>query len=269
MQFLSIELPYFVLHLSLRFFYLFTKQKFTHMRKLILVLIALPFFSFAQEKNVISVSRYFPKGDKVQAFEKALASHAQKYHSGTWKWRVFTVESGPESGAYHVTEGPMSWDDVDGRGDLGKAHMDDWSMKVQPFLTDRVINSYSTYREDLSTIALTDYSNKIAISHVFPKPGYGTDVEDATKKFKKAWEAGGQTVAVYESSSSGPQQYVYVTRYKQGLKERNMGFRKPMKDRYIQANGEGSWDEYMKMQRNSIDHSWSELLFFHPELSSK
>lgn len=56
------------------------------MRKLIfLVLTALPFFSFSQEKNVISASRYFPKQDKVPAFEKALAAHAQKYHTGTWK----------------------------------------------------------------------------------------------------------------------------------------------------------------------------------------
>jgi len=239
------------------------------MRKLILVLIALPFFSFAQEKNVLSYNRVFPKGDKVPAFEKALAAHAQKYHTGTWKWRVSTVESGPDAGGYHITEGPMSWDDVDTRGDLGKAHQADWNMNIAPLLTDRSQSSYSVYRADLSTIALTDYSNKIAINHVFPKPGYGADVEDAIKKLKKAWDVGGQTVAVYESSSSGPQQYSYVTRYKQGLKERATGFRKPMKERYIQANGEGSWDEFMKTQRNAIDHAWSEFLFFHPELSSK
>ena len=239
------------------------------MRKLIMMLIALPFLSFAQEKNVISVTRIFPKMDKGPAFEKALAAHSQKYHSGTWKWRVFSIESGPESGGYQITEGPMSWDDLDTRGDLGKAHQADWDMNIAPLLTDKSISSYSTYRADLSTVNLGDYSDKIAVNHVFPKPGYGPDVEEGIKKLKKAWEVGGQTVAVYEASSSGPAQFSYVTRYKQGLKERNANFRKPMKERFIQANGDGSWDDFIKLQKNAVDHSWSELLFFHPELSSK
>lgn len=239
------------------------------MRKLILVLLALPFFSFAQEKNVVNASRLFPKGDKVAAFEKALAAHSQKYHTGTWKWRVFSIESGPDAGGYHITEGPMSWDDLDTRGDLGKAHQDDWNMNIAPLLTDRGSSMYSLYRADLSTIALTEFTDKIAINHVFPKPGYTDEMEDLIKKIKKAWENGEQTVAVYEVSSSGPQQYTFVTRYKQGLKERNTGFRKPFKERYKTSNGDTAWDDYVKAIRNMVDHSWSELLFFHPELSSK
>lgn len=239
------------------------------MRKLILVLLALPFFCFAQEKNVVSVSRYFPKMDKVQQFEKALAAHAQTYHKGDVKWRVFTIESGPDAGGYHVVEGPTTWDATDTRGDLGKAHMDNWSTTIQPLLTERGSNMYSVYRPELSTIALGDYSDKIAVNHIFYKPGYGADLEDGIKKLKKAWEAGGQTVAVYEASSSGPPQYALVTRYKQGLKERNTGFRAPMKDRYIKANGDKSWDEFTQMQRTAIDHSWSELLFYDAKLSSK
>lgn len=239
------------------------------MRKLILVLLALPVFTFAQEKNVANVTRIFPKGDKVEAFEKALTAHAQKYHTGTWKWRVFTIESGPDAGGYHIAEGPMSWDDVDTRGDLGKAHQADWNMSIAPLLTDRSSSSYSIYRTDLSSVALTDYANKIAINHIYPKPGYNDEIEDLFKKLKKTWDASGQTIAVYEASSSGAPQYTLVTRYKQGLKERNPGFRKPMKERYNQANGENSWDDYTKGVRNAVDHSWTELLFFHPELSSK
>ena len=239
------------------------------MRKLILVLLALPFFSFAQEKNVVNASRLFPKGDKVAAFEKALAAHSQKYHTGTWKWRVFSIESGPDAGGYHITEGPMSWDDLDTRGDLGKAHQADWNMNIAPLLTDRGSSMYSLYRADLSTIALTEFTDKIAINHVFPKPGYTDEMEDLIKKIKKAWENGEQTVAVYEVSSSGPQQYTFVTRYKQGLKERNTGFRKPFKERYKTSNGDTAWDDYVKAIRNMVDHSWSELLFFHKELSSK
>src|SRR4051812_7820469 len=104
------------------------------MRKLILVLFALPLFASAQD--VVSANRVFPKIDKVPAFEKALAAHAQKYHTGKWKWRVYTIESGPDAGGYHIVEGPVSWDDVDTRGDLGKAHSADWDMNIAPLLTD-------------------------------------------------------------------------------------------------------------------------------------
>ncbi len=38
----------------------------------------------------------FPKADKVLDFEKALAAHAQKYHTGDWKWRVYEIQSGPD-----------------------------------------------------------------------------------------------------------------------------------------------------------------------------
>src|SRR6185295_18030923 len=144
------------------------------------------------------------------------------------------------------TEGPMSWEDVDTRGDLGKEHTADWNVNIAPTLLDKVSMSYSVYRPELSSVALTDFSNKIAINHFFYKPGYLDETEALIKNIKKMWDASGQTVAVYEASSSGEPQFAIVTRYKQGLKERTPGFRKPMKERYIQANGENSWEEYVK-----------------------
>ena len=94
-------------------------------------------------------------------------------------------------------------------------------------------------------------------------------MEELIKKLKKAREAGGNSVAVYEASFSGPKQYILVTRYKQELKERNTGFRKPFKDLYNQGNGENSFDEYIKSVRMYLDHTWSELLSYQPQLSSK
>ena len=94
-------------------------------------------------------------------------------------------------------------------------------------------------------------------------------VYDGLKLFKKVWEDGGESVAVYSASSSGPTQYSVVTRYKQGLKERAMNFRKPIKERYEAVNGSGSWDKYMDMIRTYVDNSWSELLFYRADLSSK
>ncbi len=238
------------------------------MKKLFALWLLLPLFISGQTKNVVSVTRVFPKMDKLAQFEKALTAHAQKFHTGDWKWRVFEIQSGPDAGGYHITEGPVSWDQLDSRGDLGQAHTDDWNKNVAVCLADRMQSSYSVYRDDLSTIQLTDYSDKISITHVFPKPGMTLKTEDRIKLMKKAWEIGGETVAVYVASSSGPAQFAVVTRYKQGLKERAMGFRKPFKDRYEEANGAGSYDVYLDDVSKLTDNVWSELLFYRKELSS-
>jgi hypothetical protein len=89
------------------------------------------------------------------------------------------------------------------------------------------------------------------------------------KKLKKTWTAAGVTVAVYAASSSGKAQYTLVTRYKQGLKERTAGFRKPFKEMYEAVNGEGSYAQYLKDAAEFIDENWSELLFLRADLSSK
>ena len=227
------------------------------------------FCGIGQTKNVISTHRVFPKMDKVMEFEKALAAHAQKYHSGDVHWRVFAIQSGPDIGGYHITEGPKSWDSEDARGDISPEHQTDWNKNVAIYLTDRQSGGYSVYQDSLSTVALGDFSDKINISHIYPKVAQGDNVVKIIKKLKKTWEASGVTVAVYIASSSGPAQYTLVTRYKQGLKERAAGFRKPFKEVYESVNGEGSYAQYLKDVAEYVSESWSELLFLRKDLSSK
>lgn len=239
------------------------------MRKLILCCLLLPALVQGQSKNVVNSNRLFPKIDKVLEFEKALATHAQKYHTGDWKWRVFAIESGPDAGGYHITEGPNTWDQIDTRGNLGDEHNVDWNKSVAVYLTDRGSSSYGVFQDSLSSVALTDYSNKINITHVFPKIGWNGKIKTLIEKTRKVWLASGESVAVYLSSSSGPAQYTIVTRYKQGLKERDPNFRKPFKERYEAIHGADSFDEFLDIIRNYYDNTWSELLSLRTDLSSK
>ena len=239
------------------------------MRKLLIVMLALPLIALSQNKTVVSVNRVFPKMDKIQVFEKAIGDHAQKYHKGDYFWRVFYIESGPDAGGYHITEGPSTWEAVDKRADISAEHTADWDKTVQPYLTDRTSASYSVYRADLSSVALTDFSDKIAINHVFYKPGYLPEMEELLKTLKKTWQASGQSIAVYESSGSGEPQFAIVTRYKQGLKERERDFRAPLKERYEKENGSGSWVKYNDVIKMAVDHSWAEMLTLKPALGSK
>jgi len=235
----------------------------------ILLLMFIPFLGMSQAKNVISTSRVFPKVDKQLEFEKALANHAQKYHSGDNKWRVFQIESGPDAGGYHIVEGPKTWASEDARGDINEAHNNDWHKSVTIHLTDKSSHGYSVYIDSLSTVALGDYSDKVQVTHVYPKIGSSYRVATLLKNLKAAWAADGSTVAVYESNGSGTGQFAVARRYKQGLKEKEAGFRKPLGDTYEKIHGKGSWAIYGDIAKEHISDQWSELIFYRADLSSK
>jgi hypothetical protein len=239
------------------------------MRKMLGIWLLLPFIGFSQVKNVINSTRIFPKQEKIAEFEKALAAHAQKYHTGDWKWRVWYIESGPDAGGYMVTEGPNSWETLDGRKDLGAEHTADWVSNVAPLTQDRGDASYAEYQADLSTVQLTDYSDKIVINHTIVRPGKINAVQEILKKLKNAWQAGGVSVAVYQAVASGEPSFIIVTRLKGGLKELATGYRKPLKDLFNTANGAGSFDQYQKDYGDAVEKRWSELLVLRPELGSK
>jgi len=122
------------------------------MKKILVVLLFLPLLGLTQPKTILNGFRVFCKTDKITAFEKALATHAQKFHSGDWKWRVWSIESGPDAGGYMVSEGPSDWATMDARGDINPAHQADWNNNVSPLTTDRASSSsYSSFEADLST----------------------------------------------------------------------------------------------------------------------
>ena len=239
------------------------------MKTLCFLLLLIPFLGISQNKNVISASRLFPKVDKQLEFEKALATHAQKYHTGDVKWRVFQIQSGPDAGGYHVVEGPKSWESEDARGDINVAHNNDWHKSVTIYLTDKGSHGYSVYVDSLSTVAIGDYSDKVQITHVYPKPGCSAKVLTMIKNLKAAWKADGITVAVYEVNASGEPQFALARRYKQGLKEKEDGYRKSFVDTYEKIHGKGSWAIFNDNLKEYCDTTWSELLFYREDLSSK
>jgi hypothetical protein len=239
------------------------------MRKLLILTLLIPVIGISQTKNVVNSSRYFTKSDKVLEFEKALAAHAQKYHTGDWKWLVFEIQSGPDAGGYQVTEGPTSWEAFNDRGNLGQAHTNDWNKNVAIYLSDRLQESYGVFVDSLSTVAITNYSDKIIINHMYPKPGMINGAVDLVKKLKKVWTEGNQNVAVYVASVSGEPQILTVTRLKDGLKELAEGYRKSMSERYNAAYGAGAWELYLADYAKYIDRRWNELLYHRADLGSK
>jgi hypothetical protein len=238
------------------------------MKKLLLIGMIIPVLSIAQNSAVLSITRFFPKSDKFAEFEKAAKNHAQKYHTGDYKWRVYTIETGPDAGSYMMVEGASSWEQIDKRGTLGAEHNNDLFKNVLPTV-EKTTQMFISFRQDLSSAQQGDYSQKASIIHVFPKVGKWLATENVIKPLKKVWEESKQSVAVYEASGSGPTQYFLVYRYKDGLKERDPGYRKPMNERYDASYGPGSFEKWLASIGESAESSWSEMIYYNEELSSK
>ncbi len=239
------------------------------MRKYFFILLLIPLLGIGQTKTVLTSNRLFAKNDKVSEFETALANHAQKYHTDDVKWRVWSIQSGPDAGGYMISEGPSSWDILDGRGDISAEHTADWEKNVLPLTTGQGQSGYYDFQADLSTVQLTDYADKIVITHMTAKPGKILEMKALIQKLQKVWAAGGESVAVYSAAFSGEPGYIAVTRLKNGLQELASDYRKPMTDRFTATNGAGSYDAWLKDYSDIVQSRWSELLIYKPLLSSK
>lgn len=239
------------------------------MKKLIFLLLVLPVFGMGQTKTLLTSSRVFAKNDKTPEFEKALSSHAQKYHKADVAWRVWSIQSGPDAGGYMITEGPTTWSTMDTRADISEEHTADWEKNVLPLTEGHGQSGFYDFIADLSTVQLTDYSDKIIINHMTARPGKINDVMALIQKLKSVWVADKESVAVYSSVASGEPGYITVTRLKNGLKELASDYRKPMTDRFNATNGPGSFDTWLKEYAEVVQHRWSELLVYKPLLSSK
>ena len=234
------------------------------------VLFLLTFFisvNLVAQNNVSFSSKIFPKIDKIQEFETALKVHVQKYHTNDWKWNVFQVQSGPDYGGYMISEYPVSWDQVDKRGDLGSAHMTDWNKNVLVHVREVGLGSYGEFKAELSTVALTDYADKIMIEYQLSNPGKMSVHKAMLEKLKKVWVEGKESVAVYEQVGSGAPKFAIITRFKDGLKVLSDDNQQAMSSRMDKVYGEGSFKSFADDYSKNVESRWSEILYKRVDLS--
>ena len=130
-------------------------------------------------------------------------------------------------------------------------------------------SAYGEFQADLSTVQLTDYADKITISHITTKPGMPLKVKDLIQRLKKVWEADKVSVAVYSAAFSGEPGYTIVTRLKAGFKELASDYRKPITESYNAVYGAGAYEIYLKDFADAVQSRFSEILIYKPNLSSK
>ena len=248
------------------------------MKKLLCSMLVLlfPVIGFTQEakkeapkKETINSYRVFPKDGHDAALKAAITAHVQKFHAANWKWRVSEVLTGPDSGAYMILEGPNSWTELEGRGDLGSEHQKDYDTTITPHVDKTTPTVYATYQSDVSTTAPGAFApTKTLITRVYPKPGRGAAYYASLKVWKKVWEKRGINVGVWSTFFSGEPGYILSFRLKNGWKDLDadgMGNRKAADE----VGGAGTFDRLQEEAARNIASTTSEMIEFRPELSSK
>lgn len=222
----------------------------------------------APRQETISMFRIWPKVGHEEQLKAALVAHAKKWHTGKWAWRVYTVVSGLDGGAYHIIEGPNSWTDLEDRGDLGKDHMNDFRTSILPHAEKISPVSFMTYNEAGSNSPAGNFSTKAGITIYQPKPGRIGPLLAQFRMAKAAAEKNGVNIAIWTSFASGEQRVAVVRRFKNGWKDlddNTMTFRQAMESLY----GAGAFDRFSEGIEANVASATSEMIVYRPELSTK
>jgi hypothetical protein len=243
------------------------------MKKLLFILTLLFIWSaaisLAQEKATISVYRVFAKPGKDEALKKAIAAHAQKFHTGKWKWRVFSVLSGVDEGAYQILKGPNSWTELEGRNDISEEHMRDYDANVTPLVEKTTPALYLTYERDVSSDSVSGPSKKTLIRRLYVKPGKGASVENYASIWKKVYEKLGVPVAAYWTFFSGEPEFILAYRLPNGFIDLEQPMGKRIRETFNEIAGNGAYDRYAEDLGSLVTKIDNEMIEYKPELSSK
>jgi len=169
-----------------------------------------------------------------------------------------------------IVEGPNSWTDLDGRGDLSAEHMKDFdtSLLATSDATKNGSEMYMTYNTEVSTVAAGAFSEKTLVRHLYVKPGRLPRVMESLKTWKKTWEKRGMNVGVWTSFFSGETQLVLAIRLKNGWKDLDTDMLNAAKA-FEETAGPKAYETAMEEIAQTVERSVDEMIEFKAELSSK
>jgi hypothetical protein len=236
---------------------------------LALLIVASVALSLAQDKATLTTYRVFAKPGKEEALKKAIAAHAAKFHKGNWKWRVFSVISGSDEGAYQMNEGPNSWTDLEGRKDISEEHTRDYDESILPLVERSTPHTYLWYQRQLSSDSVITPVKKVLIRHFYPKPGKGGRVTNFAAMWKKVYDKLGVSMAGYWSFFSGQSQFIAAVRLRNGFVDLEQPMGQKLRETFDELHGVGSYVRYLEDLDQYVERIDEEMIELMPELSSK
>jgi hypothetical protein len=225
--------------------------------------------SQAQEKATMTSDRVMPKPGKDAALRKALADHVAKYHTGNWKWRVFSILSGPDAGAYMLNEGPNTWTTLENRKEISDEHTRDYESNVVPLVESNSPALFLVFQKELSCDSSGGKFTKALLRHIYPKPGKGPRIVEYLKTWKAVWQKLGMQVVVWSSFYSGEPQLVVSYRLPQGFVDLEQSKTKALREGFDEVAGPGAYARYLDDLDKYVARISEEMIELLPEVSSK
>lgn len=225
--------------------------------------------AYSQEKATMTSDRVKPKPGKDAALKKALAEHVAKYHTGNWKWRVFSVLSGPDAGAYMLNEGPNTWTALENRKEISDEHTRDYETNVTPLVENNGSSLFLMFQKDLSVDSSGGKFTKALLRHVYPKPGKGPRLVEYFKTWKAVWQKLGMQVVVWSSFYSGEPQFVVSYRLPNGFVDLEQSRSKALREGFDEVAGPGAYARYLEDLDKYVDRISEEMIELLPDVSSK
>ena len=142
-----------------------------------------------QQGTLADVWTLVPRAGVGQGFEAALRDHMEwRTEAGDpWQWTVYTVETGPDVGAYVVRSGGRSWADFDAyESDFGP----EAGIRVAATFGDMIesVDHRITARDTARTRYAPDMSeiNLFTVVNFYPRAGQTQTVNETINKFLAA-----------------------------------------------------------------------------------
>jgi hypothetical protein len=219
--------------------------------------------------KVCEVNVTVPKAGAANEFEEARKKHNEFHRAEKDKVSiiVWTISSGPFTGAYLTTSCGVTWKEMDGHDAFDQRDMADIQRTLVPTIASNH-RSYYILRPDLSQTPESATPPKmLTVVHYFVKPSGMIDFTEAIKRVNAAivqakYPTKPSRWYMLANGGEGPH-YVLVT-------DRNswsdmQGPDQTLVDLLKQVYGND--DKTLQKLRDAVDHTISEMVDYRPDLS--
>ena len=228
------------------------------MKKLLLILLCLPFLSIAQDDKkpaLYEVDNMEVKTGMEDAFEAAVKSHNEKFHpkEGDYHARLFYNINGPFGGQYSWIMGPTSFTALDDRPGKG-AHDEDWK-KVTAMVDNFHSPTYWSEDSKLSHIVPGTENEKRLIWVYDLKMGQSDKFKELIGKVKEVYDKKRPTESMgvywneFLDTKAGMDVAIVFPFAKWAWLDKEGTFKK----QYEELNGAGSMEKFLTDFRTTIN----------------
>ena len=242
------------------------------MRTLIFTMLLIPLLVLSQSATdypVLENGMITANPTKINEFEKGIAAHNKMDHaSGVYGARVYWISNGTNVGKYMWVMGPLTWSAMDTRP-AKEGHDEDWNTNVLPFTMAEGDQTYWKFHPALSNFPKDFDLKYLRVMMIdmtrFQEEQFMGLLGKVSKVMKDKYpdDPYGMYTNEMPSEKDG-RDFAFVDFFD---KMAFMGEEDTFPKSYESVHGEGSWDTFMAIMKESTNGIEREIWVYRPDLS--